>query len=57
MPDLSRGHSAITRGKGKIMNVGFIGLGRMGVGMATNLSKAGHRLTAYNRTQANAEKP
>jgi 3-hydroxyisobutyrate dehydrogenase-like beta-hydroxyacid dehydrogenase len=39
------------------MNVGFIGLGRMGVGMATNLSKAGHRLTAHNRTQANAEKP
>jgi 3-hydroxyisobutyrate dehydrogenase-like beta-hydroxyacid dehydrogenase len=34
------------------MSVGFVGLGRMGVGMAPNLSKAGHRLTVYNRTQA-----
>ncbi len=25
------------------MNVGFIGLGRMGAGMAANLLKAGHR--------------
>jgi 3-hydroxyisobutyrate dehydrogenase-like beta-hydroxyacid dehydrogenase len=32
------------------MNVGFIGLGRMGMGMAANLLKAGHRVTAYNRT-------
>jgi 3-hydroxyisobutyrate dehydrogenase-like beta-hydroxyacid dehydrogenase len=33
------------------MSVGFVGLGRMGVGIAPNL-KAGHRLTIYNRTQA-----
>ena len=32
------------------MNVGFIGLGRMGVGMAANLLKAGHQVTVYNRT-------
>lgn len=32
------------------MNVGFIGLGRMGAGMATNLLKAGHHVTVYNRT-------
>ncbi|MDH3514445.1 MAG: NAD(P)-dependent oxidoreductase [Gammaproteobacteria bacterium] len=32
------------------MNVGFIGLGRMGVGMAANLLKAGHAVTVYNRT-------
>lgn len=32
------------------MKVGFIGLGRMGLGMATNLLKAGHAVTAYNRT-------
>jgi 3-hydroxyisobutyrate dehydrogenase-like beta-hydroxyacid dehydrogenase len=37
------------------MNVGFIGLGRMGVGMAANLLKAGHYLTVYNRTPAKAE--
>jgi len=32
------------------MKVGFIGLGRMGVGMAANLIKAGHEVTVYNRT-------
>jgi len=32
------------------MNVGFIGMGRMGVGMAANLLKAGHSVTVYNRT-------
>lgn len=32
------------------MNVGFIGIGRMGAGMAANLLKAGHRVTVYNRT-------
>jgi 3-hydroxyisobutyrate dehydrogenase-like beta-hydroxyacid dehydrogenase len=37
------------------MKVGFIGLGRMGFGMAVNLLKAGHHLTVYNRTPAKAE--
>jgi 3-hydroxyisobutyrate dehydrogenase-like beta-hydroxyacid dehydrogenase len=37
------------------MNIGFIGLGRMGVGMALNLLKVGHHLTVYNRTPAKAE--
>jgi 3-hydroxyisobutyrate dehydrogenase-like beta-hydroxyacid dehydrogenase len=37
------------------MNVGFIGLGRMGAGMAANLLKAGHRLSVYNRTRAKAD--
>jgi 3-hydroxyisobutyrate dehydrogenase-like beta-hydroxyacid dehydrogenase len=32
------------------MKVGFIGLGRMGAGMAANLVKAGHDVTVYNRT-------
>jgi 3-hydroxyisobutyrate dehydrogenase-like beta-hydroxyacid dehydrogenase len=32
------------------MRIGFIGLGRMGSGMATNLVKAGHEVTVYNRT-------
>ena len=32
------------------MKVGFIGLGRMGSGMAANLIKAGHAVTVYNRT-------
>jgi 3-hydroxyisobutyrate dehydrogenase-like beta-hydroxyacid dehydrogenase len=37
------------------MNVGFIGLGHMGAGMAANLLKAGHRVTVFNRTPAKAE--
>ncbi len=37
------------------MKAGFIGLGRMGEGMAANLLKAGHEVTVYNRTRAKAE--
>lgn len=37
------------------MNVGFIGLGHMGAGMAANLLKAGYRVTVYNRTPAKVE--
>jgi 3-hydroxyisobutyrate dehydrogenase-like beta-hydroxyacid dehydrogenase len=37
------------------MDVGFIGLGNMGAGMARNLLRAGHRLVVYNRTRAKAE--
>jgi 3-hydroxyisobutyrate dehydrogenase-like beta-hydroxyacid dehydrogenase len=37
------------------MNVGFIGLGNMGQGMARNLLKAGNRVVAYNRTRSKAE--
>ena len=37
------------------MRVGFIGLGRMGSGMAINLVQAGHAVTVYNRTRAKAE--
>lgn len=33
------------------MDIGFIGLGNMGSGMASNLLDAGHRVTAYNRSQ------
>ncbi|HET6732996.1 NAD(P)-dependent oxidoreductase [Mycobacterium sp.] len=33
------------------MKIGFIGLGNMGGGMALNLVKAGHEVTAYNRSQ------
>lgn len=32
------------------MNVGFIGLGRMGTGMAESLLRAGHQVTVYNRS-------
>jgi len=39
----------------KLMNIGFIGLGQMGAGMAGNLLKAGHRVTVFNRTPAKAE--
>jgi 3-hydroxyisobutyrate dehydrogenase-like beta-hydroxyacid dehydrogenase len=33
------------------MKIGFIGLGRMGGHVATNLLKAGHSVTVWNRTQ------
>jgi len=33
------------------MDIGFIGLGNMGSGMAANLLSAGHRVTAYNRSR------
>ncbi len=36
------------------MKVGFIGLGQMGTGMASNLHKAGHEVTVYNRTASKA---
>jgi 3-hydroxyisobutyrate dehydrogenase-like beta-hydroxyacid dehydrogenase len=32
------------------MDIGFIGLGQMGAGMAANLIKSGHRVTVYNRS-------
>jgi 3-hydroxyisobutyrate dehydrogenase-like beta-hydroxyacid dehydrogenase len=32
------------------MDIGFVGLGNMGSGMASNLLEAGHRVTAYNRS-------
>ncbi len=36
-------------------SIGFIGLGIMGQPMALNLVKAGHRVTAFNRTRSKAE--
>ena len=32
------------------MRVAFLGLGIMGQAMATNLAKAGHKVTVWNRT-------
>ena len=32
------------------MDLGFIGLGKMGLNMVTRLSQAGHRITAYDRS-------
>jgi 3-hydroxyisobutyrate dehydrogenase-like beta-hydroxyacid dehydrogenase len=37
------------------MDVGFIGLGQMGAGMAGNLVKAGHHVTVYNRSPEKAK--
>lgn len=37
------------------MDVGFIGLGRMGAGMAGNLLAAGHTVSVFNRSSANAD--
>lgn len=37
------------------MDIGFVGLGQMGAGMAANLLKAGHQVTVFNRTPAKAQ--
>ncbi len=37
------------------MDLGFVGLGAMGSGMARSLLRGGHRLTVWNRTPARAE--
>ncbi len=37
------------------MRIGFIGLGSMGLPIASNLIKAQHVLTVYNRTRSRAE--
>jgi 3-hydroxyisobutyrate dehydrogenase-like beta-hydroxyacid dehydrogenase len=37
------------------MQIGFVGLGQMGMGMARNLIKAGHAVTVHNRSRAKAE--
>ena len=37
------------------MEVGLIGLGKMGTGIAKSLLRAGHRLTVFNRTRDRAE--
>jgi 3-hydroxyisobutyrate dehydrogenase len=36
-------------------NVTFIGLGKMGIGMASRLLDAGHRVSVYNRTASKAD--
>lgn len=40
--------------KDQIMNIGFIGLGQMGRGMAGRLLDCGHQLNVWNRTAATA---
>jgi 3-hydroxyisobutyrate dehydrogenase-like beta-hydroxyacid dehydrogenase len=37
------------------MNLAFIGLGKMGTGIARNLLRAGHNLTVYNRSREKAQ--
>jgi 3-hydroxyisobutyrate dehydrogenase-like beta-hydroxyacid dehydrogenase len=37
------------------MNLAFIGLGKMGMGMARNLLRAGHTLAVYNRSREKAQ--
>lgn len=37
------------------MDVGFVGLGQMGMAVARNLLRGGHRVHAYNRTREKAE--
>ena len=50
----------MVRGKTKfsriltLMKIGFVGLGRMGSGMARNLLRGGHEVVVYNRSRAKA---
>ncbi|WP_404477732.1 NAD(P)-dependent oxidoreductase [Novosphingobium sp. BL-52-GroH] len=37
------------------MDIGFVGLGRMGLAMASNLGRAGHRVRAWNRSPVPAD--
>src|SRR3954471_8239539 len=37
------------------MRIAFLGLGKMGSGMAARLAAAGHSLSVYNRTPTRAE--
>lgn len=37
------------------MEIGFVGLGHMGTGMAADLLRAGHRVTVWNRTASRTE--
>ncbi|UGQ26185.1 NAD(P)-dependent oxidoreductase [Acinetobacter calcoaceticus] len=37
------------------IRIGFIGLGKMGSGICTNIQKAGYKLTVYNRTLSKAQ--
>jgi 3-hydroxyisobutyrate dehydrogenase-like beta-hydroxyacid dehydrogenase len=37
------------------VEIGLIGLGNMGSGIAKSLLRAGHKLTVYNRTRSRAE--
>jgi 3-hydroxyisobutyrate dehydrogenase-like beta-hydroxyacid dehydrogenase len=45
----------VVRGGGQPMEVGFVGLGAMGQGMAHRLLRTGHAVTVWNRTRAKAE--
>src|SRR3984893_11857728 len=51
----SCGHKYTSPGLEDVMDVGLIGLGRMGTGIAKSLLRAGHRVTVYNRTRERAE--
>ena len=37
------------------MDIGFIGFGKLGSGIAIRLIEAGHAVTGWNRTRAKAE--
>ena len=37
------------------MKIGFVGLGKMGTGIARNLLRAGHEFTVYNRSRSKTE--
>jgi 3-hydroxyisobutyrate dehydrogenase len=52
---LTAGRNRIDVAKGHRMQIGFIGLGTMGSGMALNLRKAGHELVVHDVRKASAE--
>src|SRR5438874_5474495 len=38
-----------------MQTIGFIGLGSMGIGIASRLAESGHQIAVYNRTRAKSE--
>src|SRR5438309_4051472 len=39
-----------------MQTIGFIGLGSMGIGIASRLAESGHQISVYNRTRAKSER-
>src|SRR5579885_3218680 len=54
-PEKSRARVSGERGEMETMEAGLVGIGRMGAGIAKSLLRAGHGVTAYNRTRGKAE--
>jgi 3-hydroxyisobutyrate dehydrogenase-like beta-hydroxyacid dehydrogenase len=50
MSEALNGHDDNTTGGSMMTKIAYLGMGTMGSGMAANLTKAGHEVSAWNRT-------